>query len=59
MKEISISIIYEAETESDMLHQIKIAQSKYVPSNMDVTDIAFEREWLGKKSKITFKGVEQ
>lgn len=58
MKEITLSIIYEIPEELDIFHQLKIAQCRYVPKNIKVTDVSFEREWLGNKSKITFKGVE-
>lgn len=58
MKEISISVTFEADRSMPIIDQIKAVEKKYLPEEMEITDINFEREWLEGKTRITFKGVE-
>lgn len=59
MKEISISITFECNDSFQVLYQIDVAKRKYVPENIEIRDVSFEKEWVPGKTRITFKGVEK
>lgn len=59
MKDISICITYTKDDSHDIVFQILETQNKFVPEDIKVMDIQFEKEWYADKSRITFKGVEK
>ena len=58
MKEISISITYERDDQMTIIDQIAVIGGRYVPLNIKIMDINFEKDWIPEKTRITFRGVE-
>lgn len=59
MSEITISITYKKTEWEACFCEIIDAKDKYVPKDLTLIEIHWDKNWTAEFSRVTFKGVEK